>query len=151
MQENETPKTVIAEDIEIVGSIKSTSHIRLDGKLNGDLSCSGNAVIGNAANVKGNITVDSVSVAGQVNGNITAKDRIELKATARISGDIRSKRLTVEDGVTFVGKSEVNPAGGGAQRSAAAEARPAQDAAEGEPATDEADAAAKAGGFFSKK
>ena len=43
------------------------------------------------------------------NGNITAKDRIEMKSSARVTGDIKSKRLAVEDGVTFIGRSEVNP------------------------------------------
>jgi cytoskeletal protein CcmA (bactofilin family) len=62
------------------------------------------------------MSIETVSIMGQVNGNITAKDKIELKSTARLHGDIRAKRLTVEDGVTFVGKVEVNPAGsGGAQ------------------------------------
>ncbi len=63
---------------------------------------------------------------GQVSGNITAKDKIELKSTARLHGDIRAKRLTVEDGVTFVGKVEVNPAGpAGAQQTKPAEEKPA--------------------------
>ena len=57
------------------------------------------------------MSVETISIQGQVNGNITAKDKIELKATARLHGDIRAKRLTVEDGVTFVGKVEVNPTG----------------------------------------
>lgn len=104
-------KTVIGEDIEIVGSIKCASNIQFDGKLNGDLNCNGKAAIGGTANIKGNISVDSTTILGQINGNIAAKDRIELKSTARVNGDIRAKRLTVEDGVTFVGKSEVNPSG----------------------------------------
>jgi len=112
MDGQEAPKTIIAEDIEIQGTIKSASNIQLDGKLNGDLTCGGNAVIGANANIKGNISVESISLLGTVNGNITAKDRIELKSSARLTGDIRAKRLTVEDGVTFVGKSEVNPSGG---------------------------------------
>ena len=48
---------------------------------------------------------------GQTQGNITAKDRIEMKSSGRVTGDIRAKRLSVEDGVTFVGRSEVNPSG----------------------------------------
>lgn len=114
----ETPKTVIAEDVEIVGTLKCTGNIRLDGKLNGDMACQGNAVIGQSAKVNGNLSVDSVAIEGQVSGNITAKDRIEMKSTAHVNGDIRSKRLTVQDGVTFVGKSEVNPSGVAAQRPA---------------------------------
>ncbi len=108
---NTNTKTIIAEDVEITGSIKCASSIQLDGKLNGDINCSGNATLGTSANVKGNITVESITVNGQINGNITAKDRIELKASAKVIGDIRAKRLTVEDGVSFVGKSEVNPSG----------------------------------------
>jgi cytoskeletal protein CcmA (bactofilin family) len=108
---DETNKTVIAEDVEIVGTVKCTGAIRLDGKLSGDLGCQANAVIGKTAVVKGNIAAESVSIEGQVAGNITAKDRIEMKSTAQVNGDIHAKRLTVEDGVSFVGKSEVNPSG----------------------------------------
>lgn len=111
MENSETTKTVIAEDVEVVGSIKCASNIHLEGKLNGDISCTGNAVIGKSATVKGNISANSTTVFGQVNGNITAKDKIELKSSSRITGDLRAKRLTVEDGVSFVGKSEVNASG----------------------------------------
>lgn len=104
-------KTIIAEDIEIVGSVKSASDVQLAGKLNGDLTCNGNAVIGETATVKGNINANSTTVKGQITGNVSVKDRIELSSTARLNGDIRSKRLSVEDGATFVGKSEVNPTG----------------------------------------
>lgn len=103
-------KTVIADDVEIVGSIKSASNIQMDGKLNGDLTCSGNAMLGTSCSIKGNVNVQSTTVNGQVNGNITAKDKIDLKSSARVTGDIRAKRLTVEDGVSFIGKAEVTPA-----------------------------------------
>jgi len=115
MEEHEKAKTVIAEDIEIVGSIKCASDIQIDGKLNGDLNCAGNATIGNTASIKGNITVSCVTVLGQINGNINARDKIELKTSANVTGDVKAKRMTVEDGVTFVGKSEVNPSGIGSR------------------------------------
>jgi|GEM_PF-457852 len=117
MEENEAAKTVIAEDVEIVGTIKSEHNIQIDGKLNGDLNCTGNTVIGSTANIKGNISSNCVTVLGQVNGNIIAKDKIDLKTSAYVNGDVRSKRMTVEDGVTFVGKSEVNPSGVSTSRS----------------------------------
>jgi len=116
MTNGQPTKSIIGEDIEVVGSIKCASDIQIDGKLNGDLSCNGSASIGNKATVKGNITVESVTIMGHVTGNITARDRIELKSTTRLNGDIRAKRLTVEDGVTFIGKSEVNPSGAASGR-----------------------------------
>lgn len=104
-------QTIITEDVEIVGTIKSANGLRIDGKLNGDLSCASDVVVGKNANIKGNLSVNCATVQGQITGNIMAKDRIELKAAARINGDVKAKRLAVEDGVSFVGKAEVNPSG----------------------------------------
>lgn len=116
-------KTVIGDDVEISGNIKCDSNIEINGKLNGDLTCNGQANIGSASTIKGNIQTSSVMLDGQLNGNITAKDKIELHSSARLHGDIRAKRLTVEDGVTFVGKVEVNPSPG----NKAQEKKPEQD------------------------
>jgi cytoskeletal protein CcmA (bactofilin family) len=150
MNGDQAAKTVIAEDVEIVGSVKSTGDIHLSGKLSGDLTCNGNATIGQSANIKGNISADSTTISGQVNGNVSAKDRIEMKATARVNGDIRAKRLTVEDGVTFVGKSEVNPSGSAPRSSG--DGKGSQDApAQAEPAAPaEKDDKGKAGMFNRK-
>jgi cytoskeletal protein CcmA (bactofilin family) len=109
--ENSATQSIIAEDVEITGTVKSTGAVRVDGKLDGELNCNGDAVIGKSATIKGNINVNSATIEGTINGNVIAKDRIEMKSTARVTGDIRSKRLSVEDGVTFIGRSEVNPSG----------------------------------------
>ena len=106
---NETHESVIGSDVEIIGTIKSSGTVRLDGKLDGELVCGGNAILGKSAQVKGNVSATSVSIEGKINGNLLAKDKIEMKATATVNGDIKARRLSVEDGVTFVGRSEVNP------------------------------------------
>src|SRR5277367_5767990 len=111
MDSNTAPQSVISSEVEITGTIKSSGSIRVDGKLDGELHCTGDAIIGKAAQIKGNIVVTSATIEGSVQGNVTAKDRIEMKSSARVTGDIRAKRLSVEDGVTFVGRSEVNPSG----------------------------------------
>lgn len=109
--DNPTPQSIIAADVDITGTIKSTGSVRVDGKLDGELHCTGDAIIGKEAKIKGNLTVSSAIIEGTISGNIVAKDRIEMKSTARVTGDIKSKRLSVEDGVTFIGRSEVNPSG----------------------------------------
>ncbi|MBM4148863.1 MAG: polymer-forming cytoskeletal protein [Lentisphaerae bacterium] len=142
----QTARTVIGQDVEVVGSIKCGGAIQIDGKLNGDLTCTGNATIGAGAVIKGNISVNGISVLGTVTGNISAKDKIELKASANVNGDIRAKRMSVEDGVTFVGKSEVNPSGA-AYRS---ESKQAEAQQQEQPETGD-ESRPKAGGFFGKK
>jgi|YNPNPStandDraft_1061719.scaffolds.fasta_scaffold81022_2 cytoskeletal protein CcmA (bactofilin family) len=109
--ETTSAQTVIAADVEIVGTVKSKGTVRVDGKLDGELHCDKDAVVGKTASVKGNIHATSVVVEGTVTGNLVARERVELKATARLTGDLKAKRLVVEDGVVFVGRSEVNPAG----------------------------------------
>ncbi len=109
--ENTAPQSVIAADVEITGTIKSTGSVRIDGKLDGELNCTGDTVIGKSATIKGNLAVNSATIEGTIHGNVVAKDRIEMKSSARVTGDIKAKRLSVEDGVTFIGRSEVNPSG----------------------------------------
>jgi cytoskeletal protein CcmA (bactofilin family) len=109
--ENSATQSIIAADVEITGTIKSTGAVRIDGKLEGELNCAGDAIVGQTATIKGNLNVNSATIEGTINGNVIAKDRIEMKSSARVTGDIRSKRLSVEDGVTFIGRSEVNPSG----------------------------------------
>jgi len=108
---NKNPQSVISNEVEITGTIRSSGSVQIDGKLDGELHCGGDAVIGKSANIKGNLAVNSAVIEGAITGNVTAKDRIEMKSTARVTGDIKSKRLSVEDGVTFIGRSEVNPSG----------------------------------------
>jgi len=111
MSNGQGNQSLIAADVEITGTIKSSSALRIEGKLDGELICSADASIGKGAVIKGNLSVNSIVVEGTIQGNITAKDKIEMKATAKVHGDIKAKRLAVEDGVTFVGHSEVNPSG----------------------------------------
>ncbi len=120
-------QSVIGPDVEITGNLKCESHIQLNGKLNGDLTCGGLASIGRECTIKGNVQTESVALSGALNGNITARDKIDLKSTARLHGDIRAKRLTVEDGVTFIGKVDVNPSGATGAKSQDAKAAPEPD------------------------
>ncbi|MBW7907921.1 MAG: polymer-forming cytoskeletal protein [Kiritimatiellae bacterium] len=128
---NENGQTIISADVQITGTIKSNGPIRIDGKLEGDLICAADAVIGRNAVIKGGLQVNSVVVEGMIQGNISAKDKIDMKSTAKVHGDIAAKRLAVEDGVTFIGRSEVNPtgavAGAPAQAPASSQEPPAAD------------------------
>jgi len=104
----EDVKTLIADDVEINGSLKCSGGVKLAGKINGDLSCGGDVLVEKSAAIKGNVSAASIVVLGMIKGNIVAKERIELRGTARVAGDIKGKRLVVEEGVTLVGKSEIS-------------------------------------------
>ncbi len=106
----ELAATNLNSDVQIKGSIRFNDSLRLDGQFEGELhSDSGLLIIGKNGSINATITVGSAIVEGEVNGNIIAKDKIELRSTAQLFGDIKAGRLVVEEGVVFVGKCDVNP------------------------------------------
>src|SRR2546427_7134022 len=107
-QPNST-KNVLNSDVEIKGNLRFAGELTLEGKLEGEINSDGTLQLGDTAVVNGNINVASVIVRGKVTGNVAAKDKIEIKTKAELFGDIRSSKLVIEEGVTFVGKTEVNP------------------------------------------
>jgi len=109
MNTTASSKNVLNSDVEIKGNIKFSGELSLDGKLDGDIHTDGTLHLGDSAMINGNITAQSVVVRGKVHGNITAKEKIDIKAKAELFGDIRASKLVIEEGVTFVGKTEVNP------------------------------------------
>jgi cytoskeletal protein CcmA (bactofilin family) len=109
---NTTPgssKNVLSSDVEIKGNLKFSGELTFDGKLEGEIQTDGVLNLGDSAVVNGNINAQSVVVRGKVTGNISAKEKIEIKPKTELFGDIRAARLVIEEGVTFVGKTEVNP------------------------------------------
>lgn len=102
-------KNVLGSDVELKGTLKFAGELTFDGKLDGDISSEGMLNLGDNAVVKGTIDVGSVVVRGKLTGNVIAKDKIELKARTELFGDIKASKLVIEEGVTFVGKTEVNP------------------------------------------
>jgi len=102
-------KNVLSSDVEIKGNLKFSGELTLEGKLEGEINSDGVLHLGETGAVNGNLNVSSVIVRGKINGNVTAKDRIEIKSKAEVFGDIRAAKLVIEEGVTFVGKTEVNP------------------------------------------
>jgi len=102
-------KNLLSADVEIKGSIKFQSELTIDGKVEGEISSNGVLTVGENAEIKGEIKTKSVTVLGKVHGNITVDERCELKARAVLMGDLKAARLVIEEGATFVGKSEVTP------------------------------------------
>jgi cytoskeletal protein CcmA (bactofilin family) len=116
-------RNVLSSDVEIKGTVKFANDLVVDGKIEGEVFSDGNLTIGENARIKAEVKTATVVVYGKVHGNLTATDRIELKATAEVIGDIKAKTLSIEAGAIFVGKSTVGaPAQNPAQPSSPAQA-----------------------------
>lgn len=102
-------KNVLANDVEIKGTIKFENELIFDGKVEGEILSEGTLVIGKNAEVRGEVKTKAVTVHGTVFGNITVTEKAELKASSQLTGDLKATRIIIEEGATFIGKSEVTP------------------------------------------
>ena len=103
-------KNVLANDVDVKGTIKCENELIFDGKIEGEIiSDAGALTLGKNADVNGEVRTKSVVVHGTVTGNITVSERCELKASSQLTGDLKAMRMIIEEGATFIGKSEVTP------------------------------------------
>lgn len=100
-------KNVLANDVEIKGSIKFSHDLIIDGKIEGEVISDGSLTVGENALIKGEVKTRSVIIFGKVEGNITVAERCELKSNAILVGDIAAGTLSIEEGATFMGQSSV--------------------------------------------
>jgi len=87
----------------VTGQLSFQGPARIDGIVDGEVNCQGTLTIGEGAEVKAKITGQVVVIRGKVEGNVTAKERIELLAPARLIGNIEAPRLIINEGVVFDG------------------------------------------------
>jgi cytoskeletal protein CcmA (bactofilin family) len=106
-----TSKNVLSNDVEIKGSIKFSHDLIIDGKIEGEVHSDGSLTVGENALIKGEIKTRSVIIFGKVEGNITVQERCELKSNAILVGDICAGTLSIEEGATFMGQSQVGKKG----------------------------------------
>lgn len=102
-------RTNLCADVDVKGTIDFKDFFRLDGKFEGELRSQGTLVVGENGVVKAEIQVGNLIVEGKIHGNVVALDKIELRSTAQLFGDIKASRLIINEGVVFVGKCDVNP------------------------------------------
>lgn len=120
--------SVIGPGMEIVGDIKCDGTVRIEGKVEGSIRSSKSVVVGKVGSVSGDIETQDVVVAGTVNGTVVGASRVELQETCRVEGDIRSRRIKLDEGGQVEGRFQMGSASakpGGAPSPSKGDARPA--------------------------
>ncbi|HYO10289.1 MAG TPA: polymer-forming cytoskeletal protein [Tepidisphaeraceae bacterium] len=101
--------TVIGPDATFKGELSFEKGLRLMGKFEGRINTPGKLHIAREARMAADVESGSITVEGEVKGNLTANERVELKQTARLEGDLRATKLTVDEGAVFSGHVTVGP------------------------------------------
>ena len=101
--QQEVIKTAIGEGTIIEGKFKFDSPVRIDGELTGEVVSSSVLIVGETAVIKAQIRVGSLIVYGKVIGDVVAEELISVKTDGILEGNLRTRRISIEDGGYFKG------------------------------------------------
>ena len=100
--------TIISSGVVIEGKVSSNGNVRVDGIVKGDITAQGNLTVGEHGSIQGQLTGETVSIGGKVDGTVNAKEKLVLETKAVLKGDLITKILVVEAGAIFEGKSSMS-------------------------------------------
>jgi cytoskeletal protein CcmA (bactofilin family) len=85
------------------GKLTYEGHVHVDGRAEGELHVTGNIDVASGAKVKALLEASNVTIKGDVEGTLNARDKLSLGKNAKLSGDITVRRLQIEDGASLNG------------------------------------------------
>ena len=112
-------QSTISKGIVFMGEIKGTESLFVDGKVEGSINLPGNRVtVGRNGQVAASISSRELVILGRVRGNVTATDRVDIRAEGALTGDITAARISIEDGAFFKGGIDIRKPANGSESSA---------------------------------
>ena len=108
------------EGTEIEGRYLCTGTVMLNGKLRGEIYAKDVLIIGASGSVQAAVFAGSLVVHGEIVGNVTATERVELKGGARVTGDVHAPVIVMEEGVFLEGQCHMGGSAPGSDLEAAA-------------------------------
>lgn len=109
--------SIVGQGMTIVGDCQSDGTIRVEGRVEGTIRAGKSVVVGRSGEVVGDVHTQDAIISGRVSGSIVAESRLELQSTCAVEGEIRSRRILLDEGGRF---------NGNVQMSEEAEGRPAE-------------------------
>jgi cytoskeletal protein CcmA (bactofilin family) len=100
--------SVVGAGLIIEGEFTSDEPVLVDGTVKGTLTTSEAVSIGPDGLVEADVQALSVSIAGQLTGNVSANSRVDIQAGGRLVGDVKANRLTIADGASFRGNVDMD-------------------------------------------
>lgn len=98
---------IIAQGTNIIGDIQSEGDFRIEGAVKGKIIAKGRIVVGSSGNVDGEIICSDADIFGSLNGKLEVRNLTVFKASAIFSGDVTTKKISIEPGAVFTGTCQM--------------------------------------------
>ena len=102
----ERHESVFGPGVTIDGKIEGDANVRIGGKFKGEIRIKGDLTIEKGANVSAKVSATNITLAGEINGNLTASAQMKLLESAQMVGDLKAATLTVASGSRMRGHVE---------------------------------------------
>lgn len=100
--------TTIGSSIVIDGEITGDDSLVVQGTVKGRIAIGDSLIVESGAVVEADIETTTLEIDGQVTGNISASDKVDLRASCRVIGDVKSPRILIADGASFKGNIDMD-------------------------------------------
>jgi cytoskeletal protein CcmA (bactofilin family) len=94
---------LLGRESEFEGKLSFEGTVRIDGRFSGEIFTDGTLIVGESAQIEAEIEVGTIVVRGEIHGNVTASEAVELRAPSRVYGNVKTPSLMIEKGVLFEG------------------------------------------------
>lgn len=103
--------TILGKGSEFEGKLQFEGTLRIEGVYSGEIISDSVLVVGEGAKVNAEIDIGTIIINGQVDGNVRAKQGVEIRGAGRLQGNIHTPSLYIEKGVTFDGTCKMGDPG----------------------------------------
>jgi cytoskeletal protein CcmA (bactofilin family) len=98
----------IGKSVVVKGELSGSEDLYVDGQVEGSIALKGNSLtVGPNGMVKASVEAKGVVVQGKLEGNVQASERVELRKSAIVTGDISTQRIAIEEGAYLKGKVDI--------------------------------------------
>ena len=111
--------SLLSTNVKIEGEVQGEENLHIDGQIKGSIKLNGDILIGNRGVVEAEIVANNIVIQGQVTGNVSARQQLEIQPSGKLIGDCSARSIDIKEGALFEGRSHMTkspPVSGSAGR-----------------------------------
>jgi cytoskeletal protein CcmA (bactofilin family) len=108
---NQSTETIIGLSVKVEGDFIGEGNVVVEGVVIGNLKTKNNLRVGDQAKIQAKVEAENAQIAGEITGNISVSQFLDIKASAKINGDINAAILAIEKGAKINGRISMGETG----------------------------------------
>jgi cytoskeletal protein CcmA (bactofilin family) len=106
--------SLLSKNVKIEGEIQGPENLHIEGYIQGSIKLSGDIFVGNTGIVEADVEAQNIVIQGEVNGNVLARQQLEIHPSGKLIGDCTAVSIDIKEGAVFEGRSNMIKSSGSA-------------------------------------